>query len=126
MKNKLRKISIEGTAFLYKIQTKYESHVHNLMLKIFKKDCPVPLVINFSTWDDLILGHPLKTGFELRNRETLKMENINLHKPSIVRLLILKGIKSGWNGQKDIGIQNGIEWLDAVGYEAKVLSPNSN
>lgn len=120
-KNKLRLISIEGKEYLWKVETGYElidestreykTHVHFTCYLHGHKN--TPLIIKFVTWECPVGGNPLTSS---------SATNINLNKPSMARLLILGGIKEGWNGQhmRQV-VENGKIILENAGINTKEI-----
>lgn len=124
MKNKLRKISIDDVEYLYSVTNKYhlDRHTNTLTVKIYSSgQKQTPLVIEFSTIDDPIVGQPLKTGIKLTNKITNLTDTINLNEPKYIRELILLGQSKGWQGNNKMERQNGLDYLYEQGYETSLL-----
>lgn len=120
MKNKLRKISIDNSKYLYAVTDKYhsETETNTLTVKVFLEGHKSsPLVIDFLTSDHYFMGQVLKSGISLENKNTNSTDVININQPAWIRKLILQGIKNGWNGITKIDRQNGLSYLVELGYE---------
>lgn len=126
MKNKLRKIVIDNSKYLYVVTDKYhsENETNTLTLKVFLEGYKQsPLVIDFLTFDNYYMGQVLKSGVSLKNRNTDVMEIININEPRFIRKLILQALKNGWTGVIKINKQNGLDYLIQLGYDTEVLIP---
>ncbi|MFW5438674.1 hypothetical protein [Paenibacillus apiarius] len=77
MKKKTREIVVCGKEFSYVINQKYNHNSSNISLKIsqrgFKK---FTCTFLFCTWEDPVTGSPLLVGVALKNKKTIKMENL--------------------------------------------------
>lgn len=121
MKNKLRKIIIDNSKYLYTVTDKYhsETETNTLTLKVFLEGYKQsPLIIDFLTSDHYYMGQVLKSGVCLENKKTDSTDIININEPGLVRKLILQGIKNGWTGITKIDKQNGLSYLVELGYDA--------
>lgn len=121
---KLRKIIVEDEVYLYvmKGNIDFSSQVSTLSLKIFLSDYKqTPLFVNFVTWDDPIIGHPLNFGFPLFKSLTGEKEVVNLNRPKYVRACILFGLEKGWNGKNKLEPLDGLEILSNLGYDVSIL-----
>jgi len=121
MKNKLRKIIIDNSKYLYTVTDKYHSEMESntLTLKVFLegyKQCP--LIVDFLTADHYYMGQVLKSGIALENKKTNSTAIVNINQPGLIRQLILQGMKNGWTGTTQIDRQNGLSYLVELGYEA--------
>ena len=121
MKNKLRKIIIDNSKYLYTVTDKYhpETETNTLTLKVFLEGYKQsPLIIDFLTADDYYMGQVLKSGVSLENKKTNSTDIININEPGLIRKLILQGIKNDWTGITKIDKQNGLIYLVELGYDA--------
>jgi len=129
MKNKFRKITICNLIYLYNITNQFqpENSTNTLTLKVFlsghKK---TPLIIEFMTIDDCIRGQLLNSGINMKNTKTDTTEIVNINKPKYIRELILLGIKNGWTGFNKIDNQNGLSFLEELGFMTTDLSPGKS
>lgn len=126
MKKKLRKIVVGGQEFLYATGDRYnvEDKTSTFIVKVFLSGQKhTPLFIEFHTIDDYYLGQPLNSGVSLENRNKQSAETVNLHKPRYIEQLILLGLKHGWTGKNTIAMQNGLEYLEELGYNTDSLKP---
>lgn len=126
MKNKLRKIVIDNQEYLYSIADKYhsENESNTLTVKVYLSGHKqTPLIIEFLTYDDYYNGQPLQSGIELTNKINNTIDRVNINEPKYIRQLILQGIKNGWTGNNKIGNQNGVIYLEQIGYETSSLKP---
>ncbi|MCP2028846.1 hypothetical protein L1276_004017 [Flavobacterium sp. HSC-32F16] len=123
---RLRKITINENIYLYKIQGEVNPVTKNsvLSIKIFLNDYKLtPLLLNFHTWDDPIIGFPLNHGFPLFNSFTDTEEKVNLNRPKYIRECVLYGEKKGWNGKNKLEPLDGLKMLKDLGYDISVLLP---
>lgn len=121
MKNKLRKIIIENSKYLYTVTDKYhsETETNTLTLKVFLEGYKQsPLIVDFLTSDHYYMGQVLKSGISLENKKTNSTDIVNINQPGLIRQLILQGIKNGWTGTTQIDRQNGLSYLVELGYES--------
>ena len=111
---------------MYSITTAYHPTMGTSLLtvKVFLSGQKnTPLVIDCLTFDDYIVGGPLKSGVQLFNTCTNATEEVNLNKPTYIRQFILQGQKHGWTGMNDIGRQNGLDYLNELGFHINQLQP---
>jgi hypothetical protein len=126
MKSKLRKIVIDTLEYLYSVTDKYhlETETNTLTVKVFLNGQKMtPLIVEFLTLDDYYVGQPLKSGVKLTNKITNTIDTVNINEPKYIRELILQGQKNGWTGSNKIEKQNGLNYLNELGYETDSLNP---
>ncbi|UTX50759.1 hypothetical protein [Chryseobacterium sp. MA9] len=126
MKNKLRKIIINNSEYLYSVTDQFhaETETNTLTVKVFLRgQKQTPLIIKFMTVDDYMMGQPLKSGVKLVNKITGSEDEVNLNKPRYIRRFILFGLKKGWSGSNSIEIQSGLDYLNELGFETDKLVP---
>ena len=120
-KAKLRKIVIDGNAYLWSIKTKYlqkettylDYHTQ-IQFTAYLEGCKVtPVSIHFATWEDAIAGNPLTSA---------GAGEMNLNKPSLAKVLIQGAISKGWDARTaSKTIENGTIILEAAGYDISKL-----
>jgi len=113
---------INNSQYLYSINIKYnlKEDTNILTLKVYLfKNKNTPLVIEFFSKNDYYIGSVLNCGIELENGNTKKIEIVNLNMPKYISQIILLGIERGWNGNNNIGLQDGIQYLKNLGYNLK-------
>lgn len=126
MKNKLRKIVVDHKEYLYLVTDRYHhgTETNTLTVKIFVSgNKQSPLIIDFLTFDDYIMGQPLKSGISLVNNMTDSIEIVNMNEPKYIRQLIVQGLKNGWIGENMMERQNGLNYLKELGFEIEKLQP---
>lgn len=126
MKKKLRKITVNAVEYLYSITDQYhsETKTNTLTAKIFLNgQKQTPLILEFITVDHYIMGQPLKSGIKLFNKITNTEDDVNLNEPKYIRQFIVLGLKKGWSGTHSIEIQNGLSYLNELGFETDKLIP---
>ncbi|NML39496.1 hypothetical protein HHL17_20005 [Chitinophaga sp. G-6-1-13] len=123
MKNKLRRMVINDRIYLYRIQTRYVRPSHGkLILKVFLEGCRnTPLVVECLVAEDLITGNPLFVGTRLFNKHTRELCDVNLNYPRYIRELIECGFGRGWTGTEKIDKQDGLVYLQELGYDIASL-----
>ncbi|PRB03794.1 hypothetical protein CQ046_08350 [Chryseobacterium sp. MYb7] len=120
MKNKLRKIVINTIEYLYRVTDQFhsETQTNTLTLKIFLSGQKLtPLIIQFVTVEHYIVGQPLKSGIKLINKITNSEDEVNMNEPKYIRQFILLGLKNGWSGVNSIAVQDGLDYLNQLGFE---------
>ncbi|MGE8553683.1 MAG: hypothetical protein ACN6OB_07075 [Chryseobacterium jejuense] len=126
MKNKLRKITVEHIEYLYLVTDKYHrgTETNTLTVKVFLSgEKQTPLILDFLTFDDYLMGQLLNSGIFLMNTITNSIERVNINEPKSIQKLIVKGREKGWNGKNRIEKQNGLDYLAELGYEIDSLKP---
>ncbi|WP_079243020.1 hypothetical protein [Chryseobacterium indologenes] len=124
MKNKLRKIVIDNNEYLYLVtdQLNAGTETNTLQLKVFLSgQKQTPLIIEFVTVDHYIIGQPLKSGVKLINKITNSEDEVNMNEPKYIRQFILLGLKNGWSGVNSIAVQDGLDYLNQLGFETDQL-----
>ncbi|MBC9909976.1 hypothetical protein [Chitinophaga varians] len=123
MKNKLRRMVINDRIYLYRIQKRYVSPLQGwVILKVFLEGYRLtPLVVECLVAEDLILGNPLFTGTKLFNKNTQAFCEVNLNYPRFIRELIECGFSRGWTGIEKIDKQDGLVYLEELGYDISPL-----
>ncbi|WP_431610878.1 hypothetical protein [Chryseobacterium sp. 'Rf worker isolate 10'] len=124
MKNKLRKIVIDNNEYLYSVTDQFhsETETNTLTLKIFLSGQKLtPLIIEFVTVEHYIVGQPLKSGIKLINKITNSEDEVNMNEPKYIRQFILLGLKNGWSGVNPIAVQDGLDYLNQLGFETDQL-----
>ncbi len=127
MKNKLRKIVIDNSEFLYRIINHYlpEEKVSLVSLKVFlNEQKQTPLIIEFRTKDDLIIGSLLNIGVALNNSFSHSSEIVNINAPKYISEFIKLGVEAGWTGSNKIEPQDGVQYLAKLGYVINELLPS--
>lgn len=122
----LRKITVEENVYLYKCVTGFglNTEIATFEITVFLENYKqTPLKINFTTWEDLYAGNPLKTGVKLTKLATKEEEFVNLNRPKYSREFILYGLKMGWDGKNKVASIDGLEVLKSLGYDVSVLYP---
>lgn len=125
MRSPLRKITINSVLYLYRVNNKYEGRdKSSVTVKAFlagQKQTPV--TIYFLTRDHIYLGNPLNSGIYLPNIPDNTADLVNIHEPQYIREFLLLALKKGWTGNNKIDIQNGLEYLEELGYDITDLLP---
>lgn len=123
MRQKLRRIVLDGQTFLYRLSHRYEKqqaegsykthYQFRAYLEGFKKS---PLILRFETWEDPISGGPLHTGSPLHLADSAS-PSLNLNQPGHAVLLIRKALAQGWNPsatQRPLEVRSDEVWLEAL------------
>ncbi|MDR6369379.1 hypothetical protein J2795_000384 [Chryseobacterium bernardetii] len=129
MKSKLRKITINAVEYLYSVSNQYhsETKTNTLTVKVFLNgQKQTPLIIKSLTVDDYVMGQPLQSGVKLVNKMTGSEDEVNLNRPKYIRQFIVLGLKKGWSGFNSMEIQNGLDYLNELGFETDQLKPENN
>ncbi|MDO5106557.1 hypothetical protein [Capnocytophaga sp.] len=129
MKNKLRKITVEGNVYYYRFTDNFqmETSPSFMRLRIFLEGCKAtPLVVDFHCKYDLYAGFSLK-GTDLYNANTQSTTRVNIHETKYIRQFILLGKQNGWTGNNTTKIQDGMAYLSALGYDIRpILAENTS
>lgn len=126
MKNKLRKIVVDNLEYLYLVSNRFhsETDMNTLTVKVFLTGYKqTPLIVQFLTLNDYSVEQPLKLGVKMMNKKTNSEHVVNLNKPGFIRQFILHGKQNGWSGTHTIGTQNGLSYLEELGFETDRLQP---
>ena len=126
MKTKLRRIHVDNNEYKYSINNKYYSKdsTNILTVKVYLDGSKnSPLIIEFLTLDHHSMGQILESGVNLENTITNTIETLNIHEPKRIRELILKGRTNGWTGYNKMQIQNGINYLNELGFKTNDIEP---
>lgn len=124
MKKSLRKIIIDQTEFMFLVSDKYdrETELNTLTVKVYVNgNKRTSLILRFLTMEHYYAGQPLKTGINLVHTPSDTTISVNLNEPKFIRQLIELGLKKGWNGQAQLEVKNGLDWLNELGYEVSEL-----
>lgn len=123
MKKKLRKIVVHGQTYLWSFTQGYKAtgnqanpwqcHDHFTAYLLHTKASP--LHITFLTWEDPVIGGPLRTGLPLDlAKEYTGSPGLNLSTPQGAAWIIQRALEAGWQPQRSRGallIEQGVEWL---------------
>ncbi|MCW3464823.1 hypothetical protein [Chitinophaga nivalis] len=124
MKRKLRKITVANNVYVYTIKEVYAvtTDTTTLIVRIFSDGHKAtPLILHFLTYCDPIQGHPLYTGIDIFNQRTQETVRFIIHRPVYIRALITEGIRRGWTGRNLTGIQDGVAYLNELGFDTAFL-----
>lgn len=124
-KKKLRSIVVDGAAFHWVFRPSYhlatkEYHCHDVFWAYAEDNPASPLCIVFLTWENPIVGGPLRTGLPVFPDDP-NTGGVNLHQPKWAAAMIRAGLKKGWQANTRSSpfiIENGIEILAELNYEA--------
>ncbi|SDJ39176.1 hypothetical protein SAMN05421542_3409 [Chryseobacterium jejuense] len=111
---------------MYLVTNKYNrgTDTNTLTVKVFLSgEKQTPLILDFLTVDDYLMGQLLNSGIFLMNTITNSIERVNTNEPKYIQKLIVKGREKGWNGKNRIEKQNGLDYLAELGYEIDSLKP---
>jgi hypothetical protein len=126
MKTKLRRIHIESKDYRYSVSNRYytKNETNVLTIRIYLDgNKNTPLIIEFLTLDHYSMGQVLGSGVNLENITTNTPDRINIHEPKRIKYLILQGMKNGWTGYNKLQTQDGIKYLNDLGYKTNVIEP---
>jgi hypothetical protein len=133
MKQKLRKISVDRMIYLWRYIPGYEqtpptnasgyatwqSRDTFTAYLVTQRSCP--LIVRFRTWEDPIIGGPLRTGAAI-NLGNPESSRINLHTPRLAAEIIRQARQRGWQPEQTATpfiIENGLELLAEMGYRVE-------
>lgn len=124
MKGGLRKITVNGFPFIYRVSDKYHAgkELNTLTVKVFLDgEKRTPLTIEFLTMENYFVGQLLNKHIGLFHKPSNSPRIVNLNEPGYIRELIEFAFEKGWTGKNRIGVQNGIRWLSELGYDVSEL-----
>jgi hypothetical protein len=124
MKQKLRWIMVDGQIYLWRFSPGYLPaqvpdeawRCHDLFTAYLSQARSSPLRVHFLTWEDPIVGGPLRSELPLDARDLLagRTTGVNLHTPEQAARLIRRALAAGWQpaqSKRPFVIQQGVEWL---------------
>ncbi len=102
-KQKLRNIVVDGTVYRWSFRPTYQLmnpalltyRCRDIFTAYAESNYTSPLRIIFITWEDAIVGGPLRYGGNMILEDPNTGE-INLHMPRWAAILIRIGLKQGW------------------------------
>lgn len=124
MKKKFRQLVIDGKAYLWRYAPGYIKtddpanpwRCRDLFTAYLQNAKRCPLQIYFNTWEDAVVGGPLRTGGSLQV-DSSEISGINLHTPGDASRLIRQALDSGWEparGFQPFVIEHGEKLLIAI------------
>ena len=129
MKKSIRKIVVAQKTFLWKVNDKviYENNLPIAVSRILiypEFNQQSKIIIMVKTWDDMIAGNPIKTGY--KTNKLGKEVILNLNFPNIIKDIIEYFLQSDWdvNGKGSKTIDDGLTILAKIGYDVSKLYPN--
>jgi hypothetical protein len=123
VKKKLRQIVVDGQTYLWRFTPGYvathdpahpwQCHDHFTAYLLHAKVSP--LHVSFLTWEDPVMGGPLRTGMPLDLDERhSEVWRVNLHTPKYAAWIIQRALEGGWQPEQSrvsFVIEQGIQWL---------------
>ena len=102
-KRKVRRIVIDGENYLWRFVPGYEQtgspgnpyQCHDIFTAYLEGYKASPLQIHFTTWEDAVIGGPLRTGAPI-NLNDPNSAQFNLHAPKDAAETIRQALKLGW------------------------------
>lgn len=125
MKKKFRQLVIDGKTYLWRYVPGYIKtgdaadpwQCRDLFAAYLQHAKKCPLQIHFNTWEDALVGGPLRTGDSMQV-DSSEISGINLHTPGDAARLIRQALKAGWepeHGHQPFVIEHGEKFLIAIG-----------
>ena len=127
MKNKMRKMTVNDTVYLYRIQSKYYGDNRAVVtLRIYMEGYRnTPYVMGFQCFEGNYDGAVLAVGTTLFNTQTYLTEHVNLHRPYFVRLCILKALEEGWGASERQINEAGMQFLSELNLDISKITPKA-
>lgn len=129
MKKSIRKIVVAQKTFLWQVNDKviYENNLPIAVSRILiypEFNQQSKIIIMVKTWDDMIAGNPIKTGY--KTNKLSKEVILNLNFPNVIKDIIEYFLQSDWdvNGKGSKTIDDGLTILAKIGYDVSKLYPN--
>jgi hypothetical protein len=131
---KLRQVIIDGQRYLWQFSPGY-CRTAGLVSSIeccdrftawLEGNKTSPLRIEFTTWEDPVIGGPLRTGVPLILGDSCS-PSINLHESKWAAEIIRAALREGWNPsltKYPLRIENGIEFLQQ-NYAHHLIAPQT-
>ena len=123
MKKKFRHIVMNGQTYLWRLSPGYVAtndpanpwQCHDIFTAYLFGVKASPCQIHFFTWEDPVVGGPLRTGLPLElNQIGSGATGINLHTPRQAARLIQRALAAGWKPEQSktsFVIKDGVQWL---------------
>jgi hypothetical protein len=133
MKQKLRKIALDGSVYLWRFVPGYEHmppvdaseratwQSRDTFTAYLATQRLCPLIVRFRTWEDPIIGGPLRTGASI-NLTNPESSGVNLHTPGLAAGIIRQARQCGWQPEQTATpfiIENGLQLLAEMGYRVE-------
>ncbi len=129
MRQKLRTIVVDGITYRWRFAPGYERtgdpadpyQSHDIFTAYLAEQRTGQVRIHFRTWEDAIVGGPLRTASRL-NRTNPESSAVNLHTPKLAAQLIRQARIRGWNPQERTNpfvINDGLALLAEIGYRVE-------
>ncbi len=130
MKQKLRKITVDGVVYLWRFVPGYEQtppgeesdqatwQSRDTFTAYLATQRASPLIVRFRTWEDPIIGGPLRVGAPI-NLNNPESSGINLHTPLFAAAIIRHMRQRGWQPEQTTTpfiIEDGLQLLADMGY----------
>lgn len=128
---KLRAITVDGLHYRWRFAPRYEAAGDHWLCRdsfvAYAADSRRhPLRINFITWEDAVIGGPLRVGAPLLP-ERPELGGMNLHTPGWAARLIKAGLRRGWDpAAASLEIVDGLPLLFELLAEANQTSEPEN
>ena len=123
MKKKLRRIVVHGQTYLWKFTPGYVAtgnpanpwQCQDRFTAYLSQTKASPLHISFLTWEDPMIGGPLRMGMPL-DLEKIPSESwrANFHTPKYAAWFIQRALETGWKPEQSRSpfiIEQGVQWL---------------
>lgn len=123
MKKKFRHLMINGQMYLWRFRPDYlasgdlvpQWQCHDLFIAYLRHLKACPLQIHFLTWEDPVMGGPLRTGLPLDLAKLgTDTSGLNLHTPGHAAWIIRRALATGWKPEQSrtpFVIDDGVRWL---------------
>lgn len=125
MKGHIRKIVVNQKAYVYRVSDQFhpETSLNTLTVKVFLSGMKqTPLTLSFLTMPDFYVGQILNKNVSLFHKPTNSTHVVNLNEPGYIRQLIELANEKGWTGMNRIDHQNGMDYLDELGYDVSGMN----
>ena len=117
MRKKYRQLVIDGKTYFWRFIPDYVRtddpanpwQCQDLFIAYLQHAKRCPLQIHFCTWEDAVVGGPLRIGGSLR-ADGAEVSGINLNTPGDAAWLILQALSAGWkpeSGHQPFVIEQG-------------------
>ena len=125
-KQKLRKIVVDGAEFLWKFDPRYREtgpcqyECFDTFIAYLAGYRNSPLRMHFMTWEDPVIGGPLRCGGPLAPGGP--NSGINLHTPKWAALLIRRAREKGWTpalSSRLWVVVNDLDWFAELAAQAE-------
>lgn len=123
MKKKFRRLVIDAQTYLWRFSPGYQAtgnpanpwRCYDIFTAHLFQVKSSPLQVHFLTWEDPVVGGPLRVGLPINLEELgTGAAGLNLHTPGNAARIIRLALQGGWTPEQrnsSFVIKDGVQWL---------------